>query len=402
MSENELRSLSAGLPTYSDAREFLKIIEGVSRSTVGRMIESLWEQRGNPQDQEDWTKPEVWIPERLDGNERELAFRLWRESKERLNPRYLDYTWRFTIKHHLLSENAGTLCVTQRGEQFIQEAENVVAEIDDYEGLIIVLQIVAERGPGKRSEFWDSYATFCRTYTRYRSDNVIAGSLYDRLINLTDRGFILRKGQIYEITDKGLNYLEIQLSKNRGPKVADNQTDLVRLTTTIKKDTRTQLQNYLAVMNPFTFENLIKLLLERMGYDNVTTTSPTNDGGVDVIANIQMGISQVREVVQVKRYKGNVDRPVLDNLRGVLHRFDAVQGTILTTGGFSKRAKEAAFERGAAPITLIDGERLLDLLIEYGIGIRKRQVEYFEFDESDLTQLESKAENGPVETEKQE
>lgn len=37
---------------------------------------------------------------------------------------------------------------------------------------------------------------------------------------------------------------------------------------------------------------------------------------------------------------------------------------------------------GAQPITLIDGERLLDLLIENEIGIRKKPIDLYEIDDS--------------------
>lgn len=93
-----------------------------------------------------------------------------------------------------------------------------------------------------------------------------------------------------------------------------------------------------------------------------------------------MVITSVREVVQAKRQKGNIQRPVLDALRGSLHRFDAVRGTIITVGDFSKGTAAAAVERGAAPITLINGEKLIDLLIEHKIGVRTRSVEILELD----------------------
>lgn len=72
---------------------------------------------------------------------------------------------------------------------------------------------------------------------------------------------------------------------------------------------------------------------------------------------------------------------MLDALRGSLHRFKAMQGTIITTGGFSKGTLEAAFEPGAAPIAVIDGQKLIDLLIEHRIGVRKKSIEVWEFDE---------------------
>jgi restriction system protein len=78
----------------------------------------------------------------------------------------------------------------------------------------------------------------------------------------------------------------------------------------------------------------------------------------------------------------------LDQLRGSLHPFGVVRGTIISMGGFSKGTKDAAFEPGAAPITLIDGERLLDLLFENEIGVKSREVKYFEFDEASLAHFD--------------
>ena len=92
------------------------------------------------------------------------------------------------------------------------------------------------------------------------------------------------------------------------------------------------------------------------------------------------GYTAVKEVVQVKRHGRKIQRQVLDALRGSLHRFGAVRGTIITTGDFSKGTRDAAFESGAAPITLINGEKLIDLLIEHGIGVRKRKVTLLELD----------------------
>lgn len=82
---------------------------------------------------------------------------------------------------------------------------------------------------------------------------------------------------------------------------------------------------------------------------------------------------------------------MLDQLRGSLYRFNAVRGTIISTGKFSKGARDAAFERGAPPITLIDGDKLLDLLTERQIGVTRKSVEYYEFDPAKLVQFEQEA-----------
>ena len=138
-------------------------------------------------------------------------------------------------------------------------------------------------------------------------------------------------------------------------------------------------------MDPIAFEHLIKRLLEAMGYTDVEVTTPSNDGGVDVVGDVEVGISAVREVIQVKRYRKNIQRRTLDALRGSLHRFRAMRGTIITTSDFSKGTRNAAFEHGAAPITLINGDKLVELLIDNDIGVRRKRIEVWELDISALT-----------------
>jgi 5-methylcytosine-specific restriction enzyme subunit McrC len=56
-----------------------------------------------------------------------------------------------------------------------------------------------------------------------------------------------------------------------------------------------------------------------MGYEDVEVTQPSNDKGVDVKAVAQFGITTINEVIQVKRHRANIQRSVLDMLRGSLH-----------------------------------------------------------------------------------
>jgi restriction system protein len=50
--------------------------------------------------------------------------------------------------------------------------------------------------------------------------------------------------------------------------------------------------------------------------------------------------------MQVKQYKGSIHRRVLDELRGSLHRFNAVRGTIITTGDVSRGIVQAVVACG--------------------------------------------------------
>jgi restriction system protein len=151
--------------------------------------------------------------------------------------------------------------------------------------------------------------------------------------------------------------------------------------TAVKK----QLLEHLHSMEPGEFERLVARLLGAMGYDNITVTRRNADGGVDVLGDIQMGILRLRTAVQVKRLKTNVQRPVVSQLRGDMMTLPEVdQGMIINTAGFSPGAKGVARVRNAPPIVLIDGDRLADLLIEHGIGVRVEHIEVVTFDEERL------------------
>jgi len=159
---------------------------------------------------------------------------------------------------------------------------------------------------------------------------------------------------------------------------------IVRLAARQRQEVKHRLREQLLTMHPSEFEELIGRLLGAMDYENVTVTGRSGDGGIDVVADIEIGILQLRTAVQVKRMKGNVQRPVVSQLRGDMALLDVDQGMIITTGGFSQGAKDVARVRNATPITLIDGDRLTDLLIEQIIGVRRETVEVLRFDEAGL------------------
>jgi restriction system protein len=385
------RSLTPHFPTYEDARHFIQILNGIPKQDFFNMRSDIMSQRGDPQHQMNWSDPDEWIRNRLEGKSLQLATKIWDESGKTLSPRYVRGEWLLSQNHHLLdTKRNNILQITSRGHEFIQKPEgDIVAEIDQYEGVFTALQLVAELGPGKRSIFLPEFSQFCYNATKYRSETAVKTALYDRLMNLIDRNLVSRNAQSYEITDEGLEWLENHAGYLSGRKERNQIAEIERLAKNYREKARLELADFLFNMNPFEFEKLVKFLLEEMGYVDVEVTSPVHDKGVDVLAKIELGISSVREVIQVKRHRSNLGRPILDLLRGSLHRFDAVRGTIITTSGFSKGAVEAAHERGAAPITLIDGDRLLDLLIDNSIGVKHHEVNYFSFDPEKLADFES-------------
>lgn len=109
-------------------------------------------------------------------------------------------------------------------------------------------------------------------------------------------------------------------------------------------------------------EQLVAGLLRAMGYKTrITPRGP--DRGRDVIASPDgLGLEDPRIIVEVKHRKGQMGSSALRSFTGGLRSRD--KGLYVSTGGFSKEAKYEA-ERSTVPITLIDIDSLVDLIIQY-------------------------------------
>lgn len=391
--DTERRVRTPFYPNYEELRLLLPIWSGVLRTNITGLRSTIVQLRGTPQNQVNWKNPEQWIPERLAGAEQKLASAIWEGSKHQVNPRYDYGHWLLSNTYKLLEEDAsGVMNLSARGRDFIESVGGETeALLDEYEGLLKILAIVSESGPARLSEFIHEWGDYLQRRSKFKTENSIKVTLRRRLRNLKVRGLIEYSGNAYSITQQGLDYLA-RYGDADAPET-DEQTQLRTLLKQQKESVRESLYELLIDMNPYAFEHLIKRLLEAMGYDNPEVTSPSNDGGVDVVADITLGITSVREVVQVKRHKRTIQRKDLDALRGSLFRFNAVRGTIVTTSRFSKGTEKAAVEIGAPPITLIDGERLIDLLIEFELGVKATSIKVLELDPNALAEIEDELNN---------
>lgn len=204
-----------------------------------------------------------------------------------------------------------------------------------------------------------------------------------RLVNVVERELVLRTGNSYKISSEGLKYVTASSSKDDvvTQREINPKRKVLLAVETFNTQKRSELRSQLSSMNPYRFEQLVRDLLEAMGYEDVTVTKASGDYGVDVVATVQFGITTITEVVQVKRHQNTIQRPILDQLRGALPYYKALRGTIITLGTFSSGCINAALFAGAAPIGLIDGDKLLDLLLKYDIGVKKRSLSLYELDE---------------------
>ena len=125
---------------------------------------------------------------------------------------------------------------------------------------------------------------------------------------------------------------------------------------------------------PKGFELLCQRLLRKAGFEQVTVTGKSGDGGID-----GHGVLQVNELVsfhvlfQCKRYQGSVSSGEIRNFRGAMSgRSD--KGIVITTGTFTADAQREAVRDGVAPIELVDQEKLVSLMERLGLGVKPRTV----------------------------
>lgn len=160
----------------------------------------------------------------------------------------------------------------------------------------------------------------------------------------------------------------------------EQQPKLVALIEQHNHDIRQQLHAHLHTMNPIEFEELIGELLAAIGFEEVTVTKPAGDGGIDVRGTLVVGdVIRLHMAVQVKRWKNNIQSPIVQQVRGSLGTHD--QGLIITTSDFSEGAKQEAARRDAVPVALMNGEQLVALLVEYTLGVHRSTYDLIELGE---------------------
>jgi restriction system protein len=140
---------------------------------------------------------------------------------------------------------------------------------------------------------------------------------------------------------------------------------------------RAKLLDRLFELSPAQFEHFARLLLDAYGFVQVTVTQVSKDGGVDGHGLLKVGLARMAVAFQCKRWEANVPRPEIDKFRGAIQG-EFEQGIFFTTADFTKGATEASIKKGAVPIVLLNGEAIVDLMIEKEFGVQRRPLQVYE------------------------
>lgn len=138
-----------------------------------------------------------------------------------------------------------------------------------------------------------------------------------------------------------------------------------------------QIRQRLGEMKWEDFEKLIGHLLGQLGFADIEVTSKGGDGGIDVRGTLVVAdVVRTRMAVQVKRWKHNVQAPTIQMVRGALGTHD--QGLIITTSDFGSGARKEASRTNAVPVALMNGDQLVDLMVEQNLGAKRAPFDLLE------------------------
>jgi restriction system protein len=145
------------------------------------------------------------------------------------------------------------------------------------------------------------------------------------------------------------------------------------------KDHRTALLELIKSLPPGGFERLTQRLLRESGFQHVSVTGKSGDGGIDGIGTLQVNpFVSFNVLFQCKRYQGAVTPSQVRDFRGaMMGRAD--KGLVITTGTFTLDAKKEARCDGVPPIELVDGETLVGMFERHELGLAPKRT--YEIDE---------------------
>lgn len=212
---------------------------------------------------------------------------------------------------------------------------------------------------------------------------------------------LLRRYQEFTEFEAGRSETDVPKSPNKTSPIVsaavselDPQEAFTQSYHSIQQAIKDELLETVKRTHPRFFEKLVVDLLVAMGYGgsdeelrHALVRGP-GDGGIDgVIKQDPLGVERI--YVQAKRYNHqSVSREELQKFVGAPGMRSVRKGVFITSSVFAGTVKEYIHSLGDLTIVAIDGRQLVDLMLEYGIGVKERQnfklydidTTYYEFE----------------------
>ena len=150
-------------------------------------------------------------------------------------------------------------------------------------------------------------------------------------------------------------------------------------------NTASALLERIAELSPSGFEKLVGEFLRAKGFSNIEVTGRPHDKGID--GQCELSFVDVKVAFQAKRYQPQDSVSI-----GEVHRFQGSlivgydRGILVTTSSFSSGAKNFVEEENTQ-IRLVDGEELVQQMIDLNLGVKTVPVVEHQIDESFFNRL---------------
>jgi hypothetical protein len=158
---------------------------------------------------------------------------------------------------------------------------------------------------------------------------------------------------------------------NLSAEIFQKEQAILSLSEEIRQDSVRQLGSALMDVKTEALEHLALTLLERLGYHNIKVSKRSADGDVFFTADWRQGLADVRVCVRVvSDHDWSLDDGAVHDLRETLNHYSASEGVIIHLGEVTDEAVKASRREGESPITLLDKQTFVELLIKHGIGVK--------------------------------
>ena len=151
------------------------------------------------------------------------------------------------------------------------------------------------------------------------------------------------------------------------------QETLDRVYKTINSELAEELLSEIMRQSPGFFETLVVDLMKAMGYGDGFVTKASGDDGIDgIIHEDKLGFNLI--YIQAKRWNPSVSigKPEIQKFAGAMMGPPKIEkGLFITTACFSQGARAYG---EAQHIILVDGQKLTELMIEYGLGVTTQKT----------------------------
>lgn len=295
--------------------------------------------------------------------------------------------------------------------------KNKIMEIPKHDDIRIpAMELLKKNGTMKLRDFMEPLAKHFKLTDKEINEIYPSGNgfiFYDRVswaLSYLNMAGLLDKPKrgMYKINQFGLDllknpekvneYIEKQLEKREPTRQKKKNTEhqlavdipnseltpqekLYSSFSNIKNSIYSEILNTILSKTPTSFEKLVVLLLQKMGYggeveNSGLVTKVTNDGGIDgIVKEDILGFGRIH--IQAKRYKFDtpIGREEIQKFVGALAVAQSNKGVFITTSYYSNGAIEYVNNlNGATTIVLIDGKQLAEHIYNFGLGMQVEQT----------------------------